>query len=62
MCNVIYWTSNAISSLSCITLMMTDFHDKTAHSDAAQNDYLYHYLTLTVLVTTIDALGHFETG
>ena len=29
---------------------------------ADKNDYVLGSLTLTVLVTTIDALGHFETG
>ena len=29
---------------------------------AAVNTYMHSLLTLTVLVTTIDALGHFETG
>ena len=30
--------------------------------DIYHDESMDHFLTLTVLVTTIDALGHFETG
>ena len=41
--------------------MTVGLHNAQRNSDKVRT-YKLHILTLKVLVTTIDALGHFETG